>query len=198
VAVFRLRTPLSEGDVRRLRAGDTLYLTGTMVTARDAAHRRALEFIRAGRRLPVDLEGLAIFHCGPLVRREEGGWRVLAAGPTTSARMEPFTAELIGALGVRVVIGKGGMGAGTTEAMRRFGAVYGTFTGGAAVLAAGAVRAVRGVEWLDLGAPEALWVLEVERFGPLVVAIDSHGRNLHLEVRERAEKSREAIYRGWT
>jgi len=97
-----------------------------------------------------------------------------------------------------VVIGKGGMGAGTTEAMRRFGAVYGTFTGGAAVLAAGAVRAVRGVEWLDLGAPEALWVLEVERFGPLVVAIDSHGRNLHLEVRERAEKSREAIYRGWT
>lgn len=195
VAIFRLETPLSEEDVRKLRVKDTIYVTGTVVTARDGAHKRALEFLREGRRLPVDLAGLAVFHCGPLVKREAGEWRVVAAGPTTSARMEPLEGEFLEGLGVRVIIGKGGMGSKTTEAMGRFGVVYGAFTGGAAVLAAKSIVKVRGVEWLDLGLPEALWILEVKRFGPLIVAIDSHGNNLYSDVMRRVEENKKEIYR---
>jgi len=193
--VLRLKTPLSEGDIRGLKAGDTVCITGTLITARDQAHRRTLEFLKEGKKLPVNLEGLAIFHCGPIVKKENGKWRVIAAGPTTSTRMEPYEAELIKALGIRVVIGKGGMGQKTTEAMKSFGAIYGAFTGGAAVLAAKLIKMVKGVEWLDLGLSEALWVLEVENFGPLIVAIDSYGNNLYSKIMEQSEKNKGKIYR---
>jgi len=192
--VFRLKTPLSEEDIRGLKAGDTVYVTGTLITARDQAHKRALEFLREGRKVPVNLEGLAVFHCGPIVKGEDGKWRVVAAGPTTSARMEPLEWDFITALGVRLIIGKGGMGPKTMEAMKTFGAVYAAFTGGAAVLAAKMVRDVKGVEWLDLGMPEALWILEVEDFGPLTVAMDSHGNNLYADTMRKAEGNREKIY----
>ena len=195
MAIFNLQTPISEKDARKLEVNDTVYITGTMVTARDEAHKRALRFVAEGKKLPIDLRGLAVFHCGPLVKRLDGEWMVVAAGPTTSTRMEPFEGEFIAALGVRVVVGKGGMGPRTTEAMKRFGAIYGAFTGGAAVLAARLIKRVRGVEWLDLGMPEALWILEVECFGPLIVAIDSHGNNVYSEVMKRVEKNRERIYR---
>jgi len=195
VAFFKLTTPISEEDMRKLKVNDTVYITGTIFTARDEAHKRALNFIEEGKNLPIETEGLAVFHCGPIVKKEQGKWKVVAAGPTTSMRMEPFEGELIKALGVRVVIGKGGMGPKTTEAMKSFGAVYGAFTGGAAVLAAKLVKKVRDVEWLDLGMPEALWVLEVENFGPLTVAIDSHGNNLYSEIIKQAERNREKIYR---
>jgi len=193
---FRLRTPLSEREVRRLKAGDVVYLSGRVVTARDAAHKRMLNLIEAGRPLPINLHGLPIYHCGPLVRRENGRWTVLAAGPTTSMRMEPFESTVIERLGVRMVIGKGGMGAKTANAMAKFGAVYGAFTGGAAVLAARNITRVIDVEWLNLGIPEALWVLEVKDFGPLIVALDSHGNNLFREVNEKAwERYRSALQR---
>lgn len=195
MAFFKLTTPISEEDMRKLKVNDTVYITGTIFTARDEAHKRALNFIEEGKNLPIETEGLAVFHCGPIVKKEQGKWKVVAAGPTTSMRMEPFEGELIKALGVRVVIGKGGMGPKTTEAMKSFGAVYGAFTGGAAVLAAKLVKKVRDVEWLDLGMPEALWVLEVENFGPLTVAIDSHGNNLYSEIIKQAERNREKIYR---
>jgi fumarate hydratase subunit beta len=108
--------------------------------------------------------------------------------------MDIYEAEFIETFKVRVVIGKGGMGERTAGAMAKYGAIYGAFTGGAAVLAAKAIKAVRGVEWLDLGAPEAMWIFEVEDFGPLTVAIDSYGRNLFKEIAQKAEESRSRIY----
>ena len=195
MAVFKFKTPISEEDVRKLKVNDVLYVTGTIVTARDAAHKKALELHRKGKKLPLNLEGSAVFHCGPIVKKENDKWFVVAAGPTTSMRMDQFEDEFIKAFKVRVVIGKGGMGKKTTDAMQKYGAVYGAFTGGAGVLAAKAIKNVKTVEWLqDLGMPEALWVFEVEEFGPLTVAIDSHGNNLFEEVKRKAEESRTKIY----
>jgi tartrate/fumarate subfamily iron-sulfur-dependent hydro-lyase beta chain len=129
------------------------------------------------------------------VKKEGDKWVVVAAGPTTSTRMDQFEDEFINAFKVRVVIGKGGMGKRTTDAMQKYGAVYGAFTGGAGVLAAKAIKNVKMVEWLqELGMPEALWVFEVEEFGPLSVAIDSHGNNVFEDVKKKAEESRMKIY----
>lgn len=194
MARYHLKTPIAEEDIRRLNVGDVLYLTGTVVTARDQAHQRALEYFKLGKPLPINLEGLAVFHCGPLVKKEKGDWVVLAAGPTTSTRMDLWEADFIKNFKVRVVIGKGGMGEKTTRAMAEYGAVYGALTGGAAVLAAKTIKNVKGVEWLNLGTPEALWIFEVENFGPLTVAIDSHGCNLFMKVAKKAEESRRRIY----
>ncbi|MCS7124320.1 MAG: FumA C-terminus/TtdB family hydratase beta subunit [Candidatus Bathyarchaeota archaeon] len=194
MAVYHLKTPISEEEIRKLKVNDVLYITGTIVTARDQAHRRALEYLKEGKPLPINLEGLAVFHCGPVVAKEGVKWVAVAAGPTTSTRMDLFEDEFIKNFKVRVVIGKGGMGKRTTDAMAKYGAVYGAFTGGAAILAAKAIKNVRGVEWLDLGTPEALWIFEVEGFGPLTVAIDSHGNNLFLDVAKNVEENRKKIY----
>jgi fumarate hydratase subunit beta len=194
MATYKLRTPISEEEVRRLRVNDTIYITGTVITSRDAVHRRALEFYEEGKKLPIDLEGLVLFHCGPIVKREGDGWRVVAAGPTTSSRMDLFEDEFIKNFRVRVVVGKGGMGKKTADAMQRYGAVYGALTGGAAVLAATAVKRVKSVEWSDLGMPEALWILEVENFGPLTVAIDTNGSNLFQDIQIKAESEKQKIY----
>jgi len=194
MATYKLKTPISEEDIRKLKVNDVIYITGTMITARDAAHRRALELHNEGKRLPLDLQGLAVFHCGPIVKKEDDKWIIVAAGPTTSTRMDIFEDEFIKNFKVRVVIGKGGMGKRTTDAMEKYGAVYGAFTGGAAVLAARAVKNVRSVEWYDLGMPEAMWVMEVEGFGPLTVAIDAHGNNLFENVLRKVEESKQKIY----
>jgi len=194
MATYKLKTPISEEDVRKLKIDDVLYITGTIVTARDQAHRRALDWAKEGKKLPIDLKGLAVFHCGPIVKKEGDKWIAVAAGPTTSTRMDIFEDEFIKNFGVRVVIGKGGMGKRTTEAMKKYGAVYGAFTGGAAALAAKAIKNVRAVEWYDLGMPEALWIFEVEEFGPLSVAIDSHGNNIFEQVAKTAEENRVKIY----
>jgi fumarate hydratase subunit beta len=195
MAVFRLRTPISEEEIRKLKVNDTLYISGTVVTARDQAHKRALEYAEKNMPLPVKLEGLVVFHCGPVMRKEVDKWVAVAAGPTTSSRMEVLEGEFIRHFRPRVIIGKGGMGEKTTEAMAKYGAVYGAFTGGAAVLAANAVKSVADVAWLDLGMPEAMWVLEVEDLGPLVVAIDSFGNNLFRDVAEKVAQNRQRIYR---
>jgi len=194
MVTYKLKTPISEEDIRKLKVNDVIYITGTIITARDAAHRRALEFHKEGKKLPINLQGLAVFHCGPIVKKEDDKWIVVAAGPTTSTRMDLFEDEFIKDFKVRVVIGKGGMGKKTTEAMKRYGAVYGAFTGGAGVLAARAIKNVKSVEWYDLGMPEALWILEVKDFGPLTVAIDAHGNNLFEDVQNKVEESRQKIY----
>jgi len=194
MTVYKLKTPISEEDVRKLEVNDVLYITGTMVTARDAAHKRALDFFKKGKKLPIDLQGLAVFHCGPIVKKEEENWVIVAAGPTTSTRMDIFEDKFIKNFKARVIIGKGGMGKRTTDAMKKYGAVYGAFTGGAAILAANAIKEVKRGEWFDLGMPEALWILEVEEFGPLTVAIDAHGKNLFDEVGKRVEAVRSKIY----
>jgi len=194
MVVHKLKTPISEEEIRKLRVNDVLYITGTIVTARDQAHRRALEYFKQGKCLPINLEGLAVFHCGPVVSKEGEKWIAVAAGPTTSTRMDIFEDEFVKNFKVRVVIGKGGMGKKTTDAMAKYGAVYGAFTGGAAILAAKAIKNVKSVEWLDLGTPEALWIFEVEDFGPLAVAIDSHGNNLFLDIAMKVEENKQRIY----
>jgi fumarate hydratase subunit beta len=145
-----------------------------------------LEYVERGDRLPVDLRGGVIYHAGPVARKRDGTWEILSMGPTTSARMEAFEADVIEKLGVKLVVGKGGMGRKTAEAMRRHVAAYAIFTGGAGVLAAKAIKRVVDVHWLDLGIAEAMWVLEVENFGPLTVMIDPTGRNYYDELREAA------------
>lgn len=195
MAEYYLKTPISEDEIRKVRVGDVIYLTGIVITARDAAHARALELLRKGEKLPVDFNGLAVYHCGPVVRKVDDGWEVVAAGPTTSMRMEVYEAEFIERTGVRVIIGKGGMGSKTAEACKAFGAVYAIFTGGAAALASRAMKRVIRVEWIDLGIPEALWVIEVENFGPLMVAIDSSGENFYERVsREIQRRLKEVVY----
>jgi fumarate hydratase subunit beta len=194
MAVYKFKTPISEEDIRKLKVNDVLYVTGTIVTARDQAHKRALDYFKQGKPLPINLEGLAVFHCGPVVSKEGEKWVAVAAGPTTSTRMDIFEDEFIKNFKVRVVIGKGGMGKKTTDAMAKYGAVYGAFTGGAAILAARAIKNVKSAEWLDLGTPEALWIFEVEEFGPLAVAIDSHGNNIFMDVQKKVEENKQKIY----
>jgi fumarate hydratase subunit beta len=194
MAVYKLKTPISEEDIRKLKVGDVLYITGTIVTARDQAHKRALEYFKEGKPLPINLEGLAVFHCGPVVAKQGEKWIAVAAGPTTSTRMDIFEDEFIKDFKVRVVIGKGGMGKKTTDGMAKYGAVYGAFTGGAAILAAKAIKNVKSAEWLDLGTPEALWIFEVEDFGPLAIAIDSHGNNIFMDIQKKVEENKQKIY----
>jgi len=194
MATYKLKTPISEEGVRKLKVNDVIYITGTMFTARDSAHKRALDYYKQGKKMPINPQGLAVFHCGPIVKKENDKWTIVAAGPTTSTRMDLFEDEFIKNYKIRVVIGKGGMGKKTTDAMKKYGAVYGAFTGGAAVLAAKAIKNVKTVEWFDLGMPEALWILEVEEFGPLTVAIDSHGNNLFEDVRKKVEENKSKIY----
>lgn len=194
MTVYNFKTPITEEQARKLKVNDVLYITGTVVTARDQAHRRALEYFKEGKSIPVNLEGLAVFHCGPVVAKQGEKWVAVAAGPTTSTRMDIFEDEFIKDFKVRVIIGKGGMGKRTTDAMAKYGAVYGAFTGGAAVLAARAIKNVKSVEWFDLGMPEAMWVFEVEEFGPLAVAIDSHGNNLFTDIQKNVEENKQKIY----
>ncbi len=195
MATYKLETPVSEAEIRRLKVNDVLYITGTVVTARDQAHKRALEYAKQGKPLPISFEGLAVYHCGPVMSKQGNRWVAVAAGPTTSTRMELFETEFIEKFKVRVVVGKGGMGEKTADAMAKYGAVYCAFTGGAAVLAAKTIKRVKSVEWLDLGVPEALWVFEVEDFGPLLVAIDSRGNNLFRDIAGKVEENRQRIYR---
>ncbi len=194
MAEYHLKTPISEEDIRKLKAGDILYVSGLMVTARDEAHERALHYHKEGKKLPVELEGGVVYHCGPVMRKVDDKWEVVVAGPTTSARMEIFESDFIRAFKVRVIIGKGGMGEKTTAALKDVGAVYASFTGGAAVLAAKGIKEVKGVEWFDLGMPEALWIFEADDFGPLIVTIDSHGNNLHRKMDEEVQKNLPKVY----
>jgi len=194
MAIYELKTPISESDIRKIRINDIVFISGIIFTARDEAHKRALEFKEKNMPLPLDTKGLGVFHCGPIVQKIDENWEIVAAGPTTSTRMETFEDKFIRATNIRVVIGKGGMGARTAESMKKNGAIYGAFTGGAAVLAAKAVIRIIDVAWLDLGMPEALWIMEVRHFGPLIVAIDSTGENLFEQIYAKANQNREKAY----
>ena len=171
--------PFCEEAVRALSAGDIVSVSGRVYTGRDRLHKHLAE----GGTCPVPLRDGALYHCGPVVVLQDGAWRVVAAGPTTSVREEPYMAKIIERYGVRVIIGKGGMGAATQAACARFGCVYLQAVGGAAALLAQRIKRVAGVYFLDaFGATEALWQLDVESF-EAVVGIDTHGRDLFGEVR---------------
>ncbi len=174
---MELKTPLKVEDVLKLKVGDTVYVTGEIFTARDEAHARALEYMEEGKELPFSFDGAVVYHCGPLVKKD-GEWKVVSAGPTTSARMNPFTPKILERVSCMAIIGKGGMSDDVVEAMRGK-AVYLAFTGGAGALAAQRIKRVKDVIWEDLGMPEAVWIFEVEKFGPCIVAIDAHGRSLY-------------------
>ena len=185
-----LETPISEQQARDLHVGDVIYITGTMFTARDEAHLKMLEVGE-----PFRVSGLALYHCGPVVKKNDGGWRIVSAGPTTSARMEIFEDRFLEKFPVRVIIGKGGMGDRTSAALKKVGAVYTHYTGGAGALAARAIKAVTDVHWLsELGMPEAVWVLSVEEFGPLTVAMDAHGESLYSTLGKTVDKNMQAIH----
>jgi L(+)-tartrate dehydratase beta subunit len=171
-----LTTPIKSEDLEDLKVGDVVYLTGRLVTCRDVAHRRLIE---QGRQLPVDLEGGAIFHAGPIVRKkDDGSFEMVSIGPTTSMRMEKFEREFIGQTGVKLIVGKGGMGPETAAGCEEHKAVHAIFPGGCAVLAATLVEEIEGAEWQDLGMPETLWINRVREFGPLIISIDTKGNNL--------------------
>ncbi len=183
---YHLQTPLKLEDIEKLNAGDIVYISGEILTARDEAHARILEMEEKGEKLPFSLAGAVIYHCGPLMQQTESGWKVVSAGPTTSGRMSKMTPLLLKAHELRAIIGKGGM-KGVADALKNR-CVYLAYTGGCAALAAELIKEVKTVHWLDLGMPEAIWVLRVEKFGPLIVGIDAKGKDIFAEVREKAEK----------
>lgn len=187
----QLTLPLDEAAVRQVAVGDLVLLSGTLFTARDAVHH----YLAGGGACPCDLRNAAIYHCGPVVVRQNSGWRVTAAGPTTSSREEPYMATLIARYGIRAVIGKGGMGDSTRQACQEFGCLYLHAVGGAAQVLADAIQEVRGVHLLErFGAPEAMWELRVHEF-PAVVTMDAHGQSLHDGVLARAQAARAALLR---
>ena len=172
---MRIRTPVGDEVLEKLRAGSLVYLTGLLFTARDRTYQRILDTLRRRGRLPVNLNGHAIYHCGPLVRKVAGRYEVVSCGPTTSSRLDHLHAELLRRTGARLLIGKGEIGSEAAREISSLGSAYLCFTGGAGALAASFVKGVKGVYWEELG-PEAMWILEVENFGPLVVMVDSKGR----------------------
>ena len=186
----KLATPVREEEIKELQAGDIVYLSGDVYTARDKAHQRIIEYHGTDTKAEIPIpKGAVLYHCGPLMRKRDGGWEIIAAGPTTSSRMEATTPEIIEKLRIRGIIGKGGMGIGTRAALKKYGCVYFAMTGGAAVLAAAHIKAVKAVYWTDLGMAEAVWHLLVEDFGPLVVSIDASGNSLYEKITEEAQRN---------
>ena len=183
----KLCTPLTDEQACALKVGDVVLISGRINTGRDAVHAHVMKHDP-----PADLRGSVLYHCGPVVAKEGDGWRVTAAGPTTSIREEPYQADIIRRYGVRAVIGKGGMGAKTLAALKDTGAVYLNAIGGAAQFYARAVDRVEGVSLLEFGTPEAMWHLNVTDF-PAIVTMDAHGDSLHRDIEEESAKELEAM-----
>lgn len=188
-----LTTPIKNEDLVDLRIGDIIYLTGTIVTCRDVAHRRLIE---EGIKLPVDLNGLAIFHAGPIVKDHGNDqYEMISIGPTTSMRMEKFEKEFIEQTGVKLIVGKGGMGKNTEEGCKEHKVLHLVYPAGNAVYAANKVERIKEVHWTDLGMPESLWVSEVKEFGPLIVSIDTEGNNIFENNKIEFNKKKEEVYK---
>lgn len=179
--LVELTAPITEEQIRALKVGDVVSITGRMYTGRDAIHHHLMSHDA-----PVDLNGQIIYHCGPVMAKseDENGnvtWTVKAAGPTTSIREEPYQGDIMKKFGIRAVIGKGGMGPKTLAALQEHGGVYLNAIGGAAQYYADCIKSVDGVDLMEFGIPEAMWHLNVEGF-TAVVTMDSHGNSLHADV----------------
>ena len=183
-----LESPLDEKKVRSLKVGDVVYVNGPVITGRDEVHIRAIRNIDEGKENPECLKGSILYHCGPIISGSEGSYEVVAAGPTTSARMNSLESRMIEEFGIRAIIGKGGMSKEVGETMKRCGCVYLAATGGAAVTLAEGLARIEGVEWLDLGMPEAIWKFRTSRLGPLIVAMDCEGNSLYEQVRNSIKR----------
>ena len=180
-----LVTPVAAEDLKGIKIGDIVYLSGSLTPCRDVAHRRLVE---EGRELPVDVRNNAIFHAGPIIRPlENGKFEMVSVGPTTSMRMEKFEYEFVKETGVRVK-------ENTERACKEFGAIHCVFPAGNAVVAATEVEEIVRAEWQDLGMPETLWNCRVKEFGPLIVSIDPEGNNLFEELKVGYNKKKEEQY----
>lgn len=191
-----LTTPITDEDLKDIKIGDLIYLNGSMTTCRDVAHRRLVE---EGRPLPVDVRNNSIFHAGPIIRPlGDEKYEMVSVGPTTSMRMEKFEKEFVKLTGVKIIIGKGGMGPETEYACKTYNAIHCVFPAGNAVIAATQVEEIVAAEWKDLGMPETLWSCKVKEFGPLIVSIDNQGHNLYeenkIEFNKRKDKAIKKIY----
>ena len=188
-----LTTPIKAEDLADIKIGDVIYLSGHIVTCRDVPHRRVVE---EGRELPLDIRDGAILHAGPIIRKTDGGgkesFEMVSVGPTTSMRMEKFEREFIAKTGVRLIVGKGGMGEGTMSGCKEFGAIHCVFPAGCAVVAATQVEEIESADWAELGMPETLWKCRVKEFGPLIVSIDAHGNNLFEQNKVKFNEKKDA------
>jgi tartrate/fumarate subfamily iron-sulfur-dependent hydro-lyase beta chain len=191
----RLNLPLSAGDVADLRAGDMVLLNGKIVTGRDRVHKYLVEKKPRKEDLPFDLAGAVLYHCGPVMKKTESGYQVVAAGPTTSMRVEMYEADVIRQYGLRGVMGKGGMGDKTAKAFQEAGCVYlQTIGGAAAYLADRIVKTIDSWKLEDFGTTEAMWCFEVKDF-PAIVTMDIHGNSTHREIEAVSlEKFKELIH----
>lgn len=176
-----ITTPITDEDIKGLRTGDTFYLSGELMTGRDDVHERVVE---EGMDFPADLNAKALFHAGPIIKTGESGtYEIISIGPTTSMRMERFESAFIEKTGVKIIIGKGGMGADTAAACRKHKVICSAAPAGCSLVCAECVEEVEGASWTELGMPEAVWHLKVKEFGPLIVTIDSEGRNYFEELK---------------
>jgi fumarate hydratase class I len=173
---IRLQAPVSEEQSRQLHVGEVVLLNGEVYTGRDAVHSYLMKH-----NPPVNLQGSVLYHCGPVVLKNNGHYQITAAGPTTSIREEPYQAEIIKRYGVRAVMGKGGMGPKTLAGLKEFGAVYLNAIGGAAQFYSRCIKEVLDVHLLEFGVPEAMWHLRVKDF-PAIVTMDANGNSLHADV----------------
>lgn len=178
----RLTPPIPEDQARSLVCGDVVYIDGVVLTWRDRAIERMFDLSDRGEKFPFELEGCIHWHCGPIVRETDSGWTIVSAGPTGSIRFSAVEARAIKEFGVRVVVGKGGMLEEAGEALKKNGAVFLASVGGVGSLYAKQIDRVKEVHWLDLGIPEAVWILEMKGFGPLLVAMDSYGKSLYADL----------------
>ena len=184
-----LVTPVSAEDLKDIHIGDIVYLSGDLTTCRDVAHRRVVE---EGREMPVNVKDCGILHAGPIIRPlDNEQYEMVSVGPTTSMRMEKFEYEFVEETGVRVIVGKGGMKENTQRACKDYGAIHCVFPAGNAVVAATEVEEIVEAQWKDLGMPETLWHCHVKEFGPLIVSIDSYGRNYFEEKKVEYNKKKD-------
>jgi L(+)-tartrate dehydratase beta subunit len=170
--------PLNNEDLSSLHIGDIIFLSGIRVTGRDEVYRRVVEENIIP---PVELNGMAIYHAGPIVKETGKNYEIISIGPTSSIRMEKWAADFIEKTGVKVMIGKGGMGEKTASTCRSFGAIHCIAPGGCAVLGAAQIENIENCYWNEFGMAECLWVMKTKLFGPLIVSIDTNGNNLFTE-----------------
>jgi tartrate/fumarate subfamily iron-sulfur-dependent hydro-lyase beta chain len=186
-----LKTPLEPSVVKALNTGDIVYLSGRIFTARDQAH---MLMLKHGIPKGLETKGLAVYHCGPIVKENQNGQYITSAGPTTSMRMESLEPEFLRISGALAVIGKGGMGPSTLEALKKCGAIYLSITGGVGALAMKQLGQIKAVHFLEeLGPVEAVWVFDAIELGPLVVTMDSHGNSLHDAVSRETRANLEKV-----
>jgi tartrate/fumarate subfamily iron-sulfur-dependent hydro-lyase beta chain len=193
-----LQTPVTEADLKDIRTGDRIYLTGKLFTLRDLSHKRIGEYLQKGKKLPVDLKGAAIFHCGPIMKKiGPDAWEAVAAGPTSSSRFSPFVKPVVEGAGVKIIVGKGSLFPEACKAVIENRAIYVVAVGGCAALYAKRIKKVAGAHWSEFGMADTLWEFDIEKFGPLTVGIDLKGRNYMQDKKHRLKKNLSAIYRSF-